>query len=65
MRGHAGSDPDRDGEREGLKLHVRDTKHVVVIGADAFSCKWAYQNAAVNYRETGEGTGEVVSVELQ
>lgn len=48
-----------------LKLHVGDTKHVLVIGADTFSCAWSNQRAAVNYRETGEGTGEVVSVELQ
>lgn len=48
-----------------LKLHVRDTKHVVVIGADAFSCGWTDQKVAVNYRETGDGVGEVVSVEVQ
>ena len=47
------------------KLHVGDTGHVVVIGADEFSCSWANQRVAVNYRKTGEGTGEVVSVEIQ
>lgn len=47
------------------KLHVGDTGHVVVIGADEFSCSWANQKVAVNYRKTGEGTGEVVSVEIQ
>lgn len=48
-----------------LKLHVRDAKRVVVIGADAFSCAWANQKVAVNYRATGEAEGEVVSVEVQ
>jgi tetratricopeptide (TPR) repeat protein len=48
-----------------LKLHVRDSKHVIVIGADAFSCAWANQKVAVNYRATGEAEGEVVSVEVQ
>jgi tetratricopeptide (TPR) repeat protein len=48
-----------------LKLHVSNTKRVLVIGADAFSCAWAGQKVAVNYRETGDGAGEVVSIELQ
>ena len=48
-----------------LKLRVSDTKHVIVIGADAFSCGWASKNIAVNYRETGENQGDVISVELQ
>ena len=48
-----------------LKLHVPDSKHVIVIGADAFSCAWANQKVAVNYRATGEAEGEVVSVEVQ
>ena len=48
-----------------LKLHVGNRKHVVVMGADEFSCAWANQSVAVNYRETAEGTGEVVSVDVQ
>ncbi len=31
-----------------LKLHVPDTKHVIVIGADAFSCEWTNQKLAIN-----------------
>ena len=46
-------------------LKVRDTSHVVVIGADQFSCSWTSQKAAVNYRSTGESTGDVVSLEIQ
>jgi hypothetical protein len=48
-----------------LKLHVSDAKHVIVIAAPAFSCAWANQRVAVNYRETGDEQGEVMSVELQ
>jgi tetratricopeptide (TPR) repeat protein len=48
-----------------LKLHVRDTRHVLVMGADSFSCKWSQLKVAVNYRETGDGTAELVSIELQ
>jgi Tfp pilus assembly protein PilF len=48
-----------------LKLHVGDTTHVAVMNAEAFSCDWTNRPVAVNYHETSEGTGEVVSVELQ
>jgi len=48
-----------------LKLHVPDTKHVIVIGADAFSCEWTNQKLAINYVETSPGGGEVMSVEVQ
>jgi Flp pilus assembly protein TadD len=47
------------------KLQVRDSGHVVVVGADSFSCAWKNQGVAVNYRATGEANGEVVSVEVQ
>ena len=48
-----------------LKLRVPDTRHVIVIGADAFSCAWTNQKLAVNYVETSPGEGQVVSVEVQ
>jgi len=46
-------------------MQVRDTHHVLVMGADGFSCQWSKQKVALNYRETGEGTGTVVSIEIQ
>jgi Flp pilus assembly protein TadD len=52
-------------EGKTLKLDVDDTKHVLVIGADAFSCAGSNHGVAANHWETGEGTGEVVSVEVQ
>jgi tetratricopeptide (TPR) repeat protein len=48
-----------------LKLHVSNTKRVLVMGADSFSCAWSGQKVAVNYRETADGAGELVSIELQ
>lgn len=47
------------------KFQVRDQAHVVVIGADAFSCGWANRQVAINYRQTGETAGEIISVEVQ
>jgi tetratricopeptide (TPR) repeat protein len=48
-----------------LKMKVADTNHIVLIGADAFSCSWNKQKVALNYRETSEGEGNVVSLEVQ
>ncbi|HUE51573.1 MAG TPA: tetratricopeptide repeat protein [Terriglobales bacterium] len=48
-----------------LKLHARDDALVIVIGADKFSCEWTNQKVAVNYRETAEDCGEIISIELQ
>ena len=47
------------------KLHVGDKYHVIVIGADKFSCDWKDQKVAVNYREKSEGEGDLVSLEIQ
>jgi Flp pilus assembly protein TadD len=48
-----------------LKLHVRDSGHVIVIGADGLSCAWKNKSLAVNYRERPDGEGDVVSLEIQ
>jgi tetratricopeptide (TPR) repeat protein len=48
-----------------IRLHVADGAHVVVIGADEFSCDWAGKMVAVNYHERADGEGDVVSVEIQ
>jgi len=46
-------------------MQVRDSNHVLVMGADAFSCSWSKQKVALNYRETGESVGSVVTIEIQ
>jgi Tfp pilus assembly protein PilF len=53
-----------------FKLHIGDTKHLVLLGADKFSCDWKNKNVALNYREhnnhgEGDGDGDIVSLELQ
>jgi tetratricopeptide (TPR) repeat protein len=48
-----------------LKLHIGDSKHLVLIGADEFSCDWKNKNVALNYRERQDGDGDVVSLEVQ
>jgi tetratricopeptide (TPR) repeat protein len=47
------------------KMQVADSKHALVIGADDFSCSWNKQKVALNYRETGDAAGSVVSIEVQ
>src|SRR5262249_45432330 len=47
------------------KLTVADVNHVVLLGADKFSCSWSKQKVAVNYVETGAGVGRVISLEIQ
>jgi tetratricopeptide (TPR) repeat protein len=47
------------------KMRVANTSKAVVIGADQFSCDWKIQRVAVNYRETGEGEGDIISLEIQ
>jgi hypothetical protein len=47
------------------KLQAKDRTHVLVIGADSLSCSWKNQKVAVNYRKTGEASGDIVSIEVQ
>ena len=46
-------------------MQVADNKHALVIGADGFSCSWNKQKVALNYHETGDAAGNVVSIEVQ
>jgi len=53
-----------------FKLHVGDTNHLVLLGADKFSCDWKNKNVGLNYRarnNNGDGgaDGDVVSLEMQ
>jgi hypothetical protein len=47
------------------KVNVADRSHVILIGANEFSCEWKMKKVAVNYRETSEGEGDVISLEIQ
>ena len=47
------------------KMHVRDTNHAILIGADKFSCGWMNQKVAINYRDRSDGDGDIISLEVQ
>jgi Tfp pilus assembly protein PilF len=47
------------------KMMVPDRNHLVLIGADSFSCSWSNQKVAINYRETNNGEASVISLEIQ
>jgi len=47
------------------KMNVADTNHLILIGADQFSCDWHKQKVALNYREAADGEGNVFSLEIQ
>jgi tetratricopeptide (TPR) repeat protein len=47
------------------RFYARDGTRVIVIGADNLSCDWANRKVAINYRQTGEATGDIVSLELK
>ena len=47
------------------KMNVADRNHLVLIGADQFSCDWQKQKVALNYRQVSEGEGNVFSLEIQ
>ncbi len=46
-------------------MKVADRNHLILIGADEFSCSWNKQKVAVNYHETAAGEGSVISLEIQ
>jgi hypothetical protein len=48
-----------------LKMRVANKDHLVLIGADAFSCSWSKQKVAVNYRDPSGGEPSVLSLEIQ
>jgi hypothetical protein len=47
-----------------VKLHIRDSAHVTLLGADTFSCSGAKKRRSQLPR-TSDGDGDVVSVEIQ
>jgi hypothetical protein len=47
------------------KMKVADKTHLVLIGAEQFSCSWTRQQVAINYRESENGLASVISLEIQ
>lgn len=51
-------------EKKTWKLRAADSRALVLVGADAFSCDWRNRDVAINYREGGRTDGDLVSLEL-
>ena len=47
------------------QMKVGDINHMLLFGADQFSCDWKKRKVLVNYREASADEGNVVSVEIQ
>lgn len=47
------------------KMRTQDSKKLVLIGAEKFSCAWKNQSVAVNYRASANGAGDLVSLEVE
>jgi hypothetical protein len=47
-----------------LRMKIADRSHVVLLGADQFSCSWLKLKVAVNYREGNNGEISVISLEI-
>lgn len=43
---------------------VADRTSVLVIGADNFSCAWENKTVSVNYKSSGQHSGDAVSIEI-
>ncbi len=48
-----------------VRLKIVDKAHVILMGADQFSCEWKNKKIAVNYRESDSGDTNVISLEIQ
>jgi len=48
-----------------LKLHVVDTKTLLLIGSDSFSCAWKGQHATANFKAGANNEGDLVSLEVE
>ena len=48
-----------------LKLRTADYKSLLLIGADDFSCEWRDRAITANYKATGTGAGDLVSLEMR
>ena len=46
------------------KLRVKDSRALVLVGADAFSCGWRNRDVSANYREGASAEGDLISLEL-
>lgn len=50
--------------RKTWKFNVPDRSKVLLIGQDKFECSWKNVQVSVNYKASGAGTGDLVSLEV-
>lgn len=48
-----------------MTFRANEYKSMVVVGADQTSCDWKNVHVAINYKPSGDGAGDLVSLELQ
>ena len=54
-----------ESEEKVWKMVIRDASKLPLIGVNSFSCDWMNQQVLVNYRQTGQSEGDVVSLEIR
>ena len=47
------------------KMLAPQSKKLILIGADEFSCSWKSRKVSVNYRKSGDDQGNLVSLEFE
>jgi hypothetical protein len=47
------------------KMLAAESKKLILIGADEFSCSWKNRKVSVNYRKKGPDQGSLVSLEFE
>jgi Flp pilus assembly protein TadD len=47
------------------KMLAPQSKKLILIGAEEFSCSWKNRKVSVNYRQSGDDQGNLVSLELE
>jgi tetratricopeptide (TPR) repeat protein len=47
------------------KMLAPQSKKLILIGADEFSCSWKSRKVSVNYRKSGDDLGNLVSLEFE
>jgi hypothetical protein len=47
------------------KMLAPQSKKLILIGADDFSCSWTNRKVSVNYRKSGSDQGSLVSLEFE
>jgi len=46
------------------QMYAPDVRKLLLIGEENFSCSWTNRQASVNFKQTGAGKGEMISLEL-